>query len=93
MNSPRPPSRAALVNVLLFALAGGLLFGVIYQNWDKILEVFQKPVKYQFFAVGLAIYLSALLITFFRWHQLVKAQGMVFSFRDRRPPGLYRQHL
>jgi uncharacterized membrane protein YbhN (UPF0104 family) len=71
-----------VVNVLLFALAGVLLFWVIRQNWDKILEVFQKPVKYQFFAIGLAIYLAALLITFFRWHQLVKAQGLVFSFRD-----------
>ena len=82
MNPPRSTSRSLLINALLFAVAGGLLAFVIYQNWEKILEVFQKPVKYRYFGLGLAIYLTALLITFFRWHTLVRAQGMVFSFRD-----------
>jgi uncharacterized membrane protein YbhN (UPF0104 family) len=82
MNPPRPPSRSLLINIGLFAVAFGLFVFVLYQNQDQIREVFQKPVKYRYFGVGLAIYLSALLITFFRWHQLVRAQEMVFSFRD-----------
>jgi len=82
MKPPRSPGQALLLNVLLLA-AGALLFAwVIYRNWEKILEVFQKPVRYQYFAIGLAIYLVALLITFFRWHQLVRAQGLAFSYRD-----------
>ena len=30
----------------------------------------------------MAIYLTALMITFARWQQLVQAQGLAFSFRD-----------
>ena len=82
MNSSQSPRRALLVNVGLFAVAFGLLGLVIYQNKAKIAEVFAKPVDYRFFAVGQAIYLVALLMTFFRWHQLVRAQGLVFSYRD-----------
>jgi glycosyltransferase 2 family protein len=82
MNPPRSSTRSLLINVLLFGVAFGLLSLVLYQNRLKIAEVFEKPVKYRFFGVGMAIYLTALVITFFRWHQLVRAQGMVFSFRD-----------
>ena len=82
MNPPRSPSRSLILNLLLLVAGVGLFAWVIHQNWDKILEVFQKPVKYRFLVLGLAIYLTALLVTFFRWHQLVRAQGMEFSFRD-----------
>ncbi len=82
MNATRSPRRALLVNLLLFAVAFGLLGLVIHQNRAKIAEVFAKPVDYRFFGVGMAIYLVALLITFFRWHQLVRAQGLTFSYRD-----------
>jgi glycosyltransferase 2 family protein len=82
MNPPRSSTRALLYNVLLFAIAGGLLAWVIHQNWDEILKVFQKPVKYRYFGSGMAIYMIALMTTFLRWHQLVRAQGMVFSVRD-----------
>ena len=82
MNPPRSPRRALLINLALFAVAFGLLALVLYQNRSKIAEVFRKPVDYRYFALGLGIYLTALMSTFFRWHQLVRAQGMVFSFRD-----------
>jgi uncharacterized membrane protein YbhN (UPF0104 family) len=70
------------VNLALVAVAFALLGWVIYGNRRKIAEVFQKPVDYRFFAIGLALYLTALLITFARWLQLVRAQGLTFSFRD-----------
>ena len=66
----------------LFALAFGLLALVIYQNREEIAKVFRNPVDYRYFGLGFAIYLTALMITFARWHQLVRAQGIDFSFRD-----------
>jgi len=82
MPPSRSPRRALLINLSMVALAFGLLGLVIYQNRVKIREVFAKPVDYRFFALGLAIYLAALLITFARWHQLARAQGLRFSLRD-----------
>jgi glycosyltransferase 2 family protein len=82
MNPSRSPRRALLIKLALVAVAFSLFGWVLYQNRVKIAEVFHKPVDYRFFGVGVAIYLTALLLTFFRWQQLVKAQGMVFSYRD-----------
>jgi uncharacterized membrane protein YbhN (UPF0104 family) len=88
MNPPRSPKRALLVKITLLAIAFGLFGLVLSQNRVKMAEVFAKPVKYQYFGFGMGIYLTALLITFFRWHQLVRAQEMTFSFRDAVRLGL-----
>ena len=82
MNPPRSPRRALLVNLSLFAVAFGLLALVVYQNRVRIREVFQKQVDYRHFAIGFGIYMTALVITFARWHQLVRAQGLIFSLKD-----------
>ena len=82
MTPPRSPRRGLYLNLTLVAVAFGLLAWVVYGNRQKIAEVFQKPVDYRFFAIGLALYLTALMVTFARWHQLVRAQGLTFSFRD-----------
>jgi uncharacterized membrane protein YbhN (UPF0104 family) len=55
---------------------------VIYRNWAEFKKVFANPVDYRLFGLGLAIYLLALMITFFRWHRLVLAQGLDFSLKD-----------
>jgi uncharacterized membrane protein YbhN (UPF0104 family) len=82
MSSPRSPLRSLLINLALFVVGGSLLGLVIYQNSDEIKKVFKNPVDYRYFAIGFVIYMTATMITFVRWHQLVKAQGMVFSLRD-----------
>ena len=82
MNPTRPSRRALWVNLVLFAVAFGLLGLVLTQNRAKIAEVFRKPIDYRYFGAGFALYLTALIVTFFRWHQLVRAQGLTFSFRD-----------
>jgi len=83
MTAPvRSPRRALIVNAALVAVAFGLLGLVVHQNRAKIREVFAKPVDYRCFAVGLAVYLTALVLTFARWHRLVRAQGIDFSLRD-----------
>jgi uncharacterized membrane protein YbhN (UPF0104 family) len=82
MTEARPPRRGVYLNLTLVAVAFGLLGWVIYGNRVKIREVFQRPVDYRYFAIGLGLYLTALLVTFARWHQLVRAQGLTFSIRD-----------
>ena len=84
MSAPQPqPSRRAWVgNVLGFFIAFTLLGLAIYQNRVELAKVFAKPVDLRYFAVGLAIYVVALLITFARWYTLVRAQGLPFRFRD-----------
>ena len=82
MSSPRSPRRGLLINLTLVLVAFGLLGFVIYQNRAEIRNVFKNPVDYRFFGLGFGIYLTALMITFARWHQLVRAQGLNFSIRD-----------
>ena len=82
MTPAKSPKRALFVNLALFAIGFGLLGLVIYKNKAEISKVFQNPVDYRYFAIGFGIYMVALMITFARWHQLVQAQGMTFSFVD-----------
>ena len=82
MKPKRSPSRALLLNLALFALAFSLFGLVLNRNWAKITEVFARPVDFRFLGLGMAIYVTALLLTFFRWLQLVRAQGMTFAPKD-----------
>jgi uncharacterized membrane protein YbhN (UPF0104 family) len=82
MTPTRSPRRALLLNLFGVVVAFGLLGWVIHGNRHELAKVFRNPVDYRFFAIGLGIYLTALMITFARWHQLVRAQGLEFSLRD-----------
>ena len=82
MSSPHPARRPWLGNALGFVVAFALLGLAIYQNRVELAKVFAKPVDLRYFAVGLAIYIVALLITFARWYALVRAQGLPFRLRD-----------
>jgi len=61
-----------MVNVILVALAFGLLGLVIWQNQQKIRTVFSRPLDLRLLALALAIYLSGMVGTFLRWFVLVR---------------------
>jgi glycosyltransferase 2 family protein len=66
-------SRLSLVvNAILVALAFGLLGRVIWQNREKIHEVFSRPLDLRLLALALAIYLIGMIGTFLRWFLLVR---------------------
>jgi uncharacterized membrane protein YbhN (UPF0104 family) len=83
MTQPARHSRLGLlVNLALVALAFGLLGLVIYQKADKIKAVFSRPLDLRWLLAGELIFVTALVITFFRWYLLVRVIDPRFKFRS-----------
>ncbi len=84
MERSRPSVPSWLVNVLLTALALGLLGLTVWMKWDQIREVFRgdHPIDGRLLAVAFAINVAGLVLTFVRWYCLVRALGLPFLLRD-----------
>lgn len=76
------PRLSLLINLILVALAFGLLFLAIRGHWTKIQEVFHRGVDWRLFALGFVVYMTGLLITFWRWYLLVRVVEPRFRLRD-----------
>jgi uncharacterized membrane protein YbhN (UPF0104 family) len=68
--------------VALCAVAFGLLGVAVWSNRAQIREVLDQPFDAPRWLLGFAIYMVALVLTFVRWHVLVRALGLPFRFRD-----------
>ncbi len=82
MPAPKSSRRSLILNLVGVTLAFSLLGLAITQNRVELAKVFAKRVDYRYFAAGLMIYLTALMITFMRWMMLVRAQGIMLSWWD-----------
>jgi uncharacterized protein (TIRG00374 family) len=83
MSKPKKhPVRSLVVNALLVALAFGLLGWAVYQNRQKIAEVFQRGIDARLFAVAFAVYLAGIVLSFVRWYVLVRVIEPRFTLRD-----------
>src|SRR5271165_4235175 len=83
MTRPRKHSRRGpVVNAFLAALAFSLLGLVIWQNRDKIGEVFRHRLDLRLLGLGLLIYQISLLISYVRWYLLVRVIEPRFKLRD-----------
>ena len=71
-----------VVNAFLAALAFSLLGLVIWQNRDKIGEVFRHRLDLRLLGLGLLIYQISLLISYVRWYMLVRVIEPGFKLRD-----------
>ncbi|CAN5729391.1 hypothetical protein BH23PLA1_BH23PLA1_42700 [soil metagenome] len=71
-----------LVNVLLSALAFALLGLAVWMNQEELRKVFERQIDRRLFALAFVVYLSGLVLTFFRWYLLVRALGLPFRVRD-----------
>ena len=81
MSEPKKnPRVSALVNAVLVALAFGLLGLVIWQNKEKISEVFSRPLDLKLLAMAMAVYFLAMMGTFVRWFFLVRVIEPKFKF-------------
>jgi len=71
-----------VVNAFLSALAFSLLGLVIWQNRDKIGEVFRHRLDLRLLGLGLLIYQISLLISYVRWYMLLRVIEPGFKLRD-----------
>lgn len=74
--------RARLVNAALIALAFGLLAYTVWSKREDIGAVIARGPDLGRMALGFAIYMVALVLTFVRWSILVRALGLPFRLRD-----------
>jgi glycosyltransferase 2 family protein len=82
MTAPRRSFKSIAINSALTALALGLLAWTVWKNRAQLKEVWARSPDSRLFAAALAIYVTALLVTFYRWYRLVKALDLPFRLRD-----------
>jgi uncharacterized protein (TIRG00374 family) len=82
MPNPKRTRRSILVNLTLFLLAFGLLGVAVWNNRTEIRDVLSRPLDGRLFALGFAVYLSGMVLTFIRWYLLVRALDIPFRLRD-----------
>jgi glycosyltransferase 2 family protein len=71
--------RQALNILFKYGIGVGLLVYVIVDNWSGLGVVFSRPLRVWPLVLATGIATVGLLITFLRWHFLVRAIGMPFS--------------
>src|SRR5438105_4654509 len=76
--------------VIMYGIGLAALAYVLITNWNPkpgsatpgLREVLQRPINPGPLLLATAIAGFSLLLTFLRWHLLVRAQGLAFSRRD-----------
>lgn len=76
------PRLSLLLNLVGIAVAFGLLYLAIRKDLPKIKAIFAAGVDWRLFALGFAVYMTGLLITFGRWYLLVRVVEPRFRLRD-----------
>lgn len=84
MSQPTPAASTSqrIWSWLKWPFALGLIGWLIFANRDQFKEVVQTEVRWELLGAALACSSIAVLIQFFRWYLLVKAQGFEFRFAD-----------
>src|SRR5713101_4426228 len=100
MNSKRISVRKRIIIAALkYGLGFGLLSWVIWKNWapangqglqavGQRLFVEGEPIHYGPLILAIGIYLAGVLLTFFRWYILVRAQELPFTLKSALRLGL-----
>jgi uncharacterized membrane protein YbhN (UPF0104 family) len=74
--------------VVKYGLGIGALAYVLFTYWSPadgspgLSEALQRPVHFMPLVLAGTVYLVAVLLTFFRWYLLVRAQDLPFTMRD-----------
>jgi glycosyltransferase 2 family protein len=88
-----------VVGVLKYGLGIGLLAWVIWNYWDGtddspgLAQALQKPVAVFPLLLAACAYLTGILLTFYRWYVLVRAQGLPFTLAAAMRLGLIGFYL
>src|SRR5438445_5590183 len=95
----RVVNKRALLNLLKYALAFGLLGWVVWSNWAPengrgLGYVWQRhlvegqPIQGGYLVAASALFVAAVTLTLLRWYVLVVAQGLPFRVIDALRLGL-----
>jgi uncharacterized protein (TIRG00374 family) len=71
-----------VVNLGLVLLAFALLGAVLWQNREKLREVFSRPLDLRLLGLGVLVFQLSLLITYVRWYLLVRVIEPRFTLRS-----------
>jgi uncharacterized membrane protein YbhN (UPF0104 family) len=71
-----------VIHLALVLLAFALLGLVLWQNREKIREVFSHPLDLRLLAAGVLIFQVSLLVTYVRWYLLVRVIEPRFTLRS-----------
>lgn len=82
MTSAPNPARAAIIGILKWLLAIGLLSTLLWLSRDDIRKLQARQILWGMFAAALGIRFVSLLATFSRWRLLVRGIGLPLSFRE-----------
>lgn len=72
-------------NAAKYLLAFGVLFFVIYANWEPtegrggLREVWQRPIQPGYLLLAFTLQATSMTAMLFRWHTLVRAQDLPFT--------------
>lgn len=83
MTSPPPRAKSsARRTLILVGVALALLALAVWTNREQIQRVFARPIDPAPFVLGFALYVSGLLLTFYRWFVLVRALDLPIAFSE-----------
>lgn len=71
-----------LIGWLKWPLALGLIALLGYQNREQFQQLLTQPIRWEFLVAAFVLCSSSIVLTFFRWYLLVKAQEFPFTMRD-----------
>jgi uncharacterized protein (TIRG00374 family) len=78
----RRSRRGWAINLALVVLAFALLGLVLWQNREKIREVFAQSLDLRLLGLGIVIFQCSLIITYLRWYLLVRVIEPRFTLRS-----------
>jgi uncharacterized protein (TIRG00374 family) len=94
-----------VITLLKYGLGVGLLAWVVWRYWDStdngpglpkspgLGEALEKPIQWLPLGAAFLAYLVGILITFYRWYVLVRAQGLPFTVAGAMRLGLIGFYL
>jgi uncharacterized protein (TIRG00374 family) len=81
------------VALLKYGLGLGLLAWVVWKYWDGLKEAWQHDIQLEPFLLATGAFLIGLLITYYRWYVLVRAQDLPFTLTGALRLGLLASYL
>lgn len=88
MTKPAASTPKKIWSWLKWPLALGLITTLVYLNRKQFSNLAKRDVRWELLAVAFVCLVGSVMIQFFRWYLLVKAQGFEFRYRDATRLGL-----